>query len=316
MAEGLQLFSDKKGRLLERETLSFALADTHCHLSMLDGEKGSGDGAQFTDVHDALKRAHAAGLRLINCVSDPTEDARDPQAFYEEFKTWQQSFNVSAGEDLSAVAHISLSSGCHPHNARHYNKELEERLREMLSLPEVSSVGEIGLDYHYDFSPRELQRKAFEKQLELAAEFELPVALHLREAHDEAYEILRVYGLPPQGALLHCFNLGPHEFERFCELGCHFSIGGPVTFKSCEDLREALASAPLDRLMTETDAPYMAPAPLRGITCEPAFVYFTAAYLSELIATKQGMSFEAVGKRLYENALSFYVSKHLAGIKA
>lgn len=172
--------------------------------------------------------------------------------------------------------------GCHPHNAQHYDDALEAVLRERLHDARVSALGEVGLDYHYDLSPREAQRKAFRRQIRLAKEAGLPVVLHMREAHDDGFALLSEEGFPEAGTLLHCFNLDAAELARWVDAGCFIAFGGPLTFKKAEEVREAAKLVPADRLLTETDAPYMTPEPLRGTTCGPEHVAFTAAKLADV----------------------------------
>lgn len=177
---------------------------------------------------------------------------------------------------------VRIAVGCHPHNAKFYDDGLEADLRRLLMDPRVAAVGEIGLDYHYDFSPRDDQREAFRRQIRLAKECGLPIALHLREAHDEALVIMREEGFPEAGTLLHCFNLDWATLEPWVEAGCYVAFGGALTFKSTEDTREAATHVPVNRLLTETDAPYMTPEPMRGMTCLPDHVLFTAERLAEV----------------------------------
>ena len=172
--------------------------------------------------------------------------------------------------------------GCHPHNAQHYDDALEAVLRERLHDGRVSALGEVGLDYHYDLSPREAQREAFRRQIRLAKEAGLPVVLHMREAHDDGFALLSEEGFPEAGTLLHCFNLDAAELARWTEAGCFIAFGGPLTFKKADEVREAAKLVPADRLLTETDAPYMTPEPLRGTTCGPEHVAFTAAKLADV----------------------------------
>ena len=183
---------------------------------------------------------------------------------------------------IPCVPRIRIAIGCHPHNAAHYDDALEARLRERLHDENVSAVGEIGLDYHYDLSPREDQREAFRRQIRLAKEAGLPVVLHLREAHDDGFAILSEEGFPEAGTLLHCFNLDAAELARWVDADCYIAFGGPLTFKKADYVREAAKLVPLDRLLTETDAPYMTPEPLRGTTCGPEHVVFTAAKLADV----------------------------------
>ena len=199
---------------------------------------------------------------------------------------------------------VRIATGCHPHNAKHYDDALEAVLRERLADPRTAAVGEIGLDSHYDFSPRDDQRSAFRRQLRVAKECGLPVILHVREAHDEALAIMRDEGFPEAGTLLHCFNLDWDVLEPWVEAGCYVAFGGPLTFKKGDDTREAAARVPADRLLTETDAPYMTPEPLRGTVCGPEHVIFTAARLAEVRGCAPGEERAALLRRLLENARS------------
>ena len=192
--------------------------------------------------------------------------------------------------------------GCHPHNAKHYDDALELKLRELLVDPRVSAVGEIGLDYHYDFSPREDQRTAFRRQIRVAKEAGLPLVLHVREAHDDAFAILQDEGFPEAGTLLHCFNLDWAELERWVDVGCYVAFGGPLTFKKADEVRDAAARVPQDRLLTETDAPYMTPEPLRGAVCGPEHVVFAAEKLCEVRGLSRGEEREAFLNALMANA--------------
>ena len=192
--------------------------------------------------------------------------------------------------------------GCHPHNARFYDDGLEAELRRRLKDPRVAALGEIGLDYHYDFSPRDAQREAFRRQLRLAKECGLPVALHLREAHDEALAIMYEEGFPEAGTLLHCFNLDWATLEPWVEAGCYVAFGGALTFKNADEVRDAAARVPVERLLTETDAPYMTPEPMRGMTCGPDHVLFTAACLAEVRGCAPGAERRALLDQLMENA--------------
>lgn len=197
---------------------------------------------------------------------------------------------------------IRIATGCHPHNAKHYDDALEAALRERLADPRVCAVGEIGLDYHYDFSPRDDQRQAFRRQVRLAKECGLPVVLHVREAHDEAFSLMQEEGFPEAGTLLHCFNLDWATLEPWVEAGCHVAFGGPLTFKKADEVREAASKVPLDRLLTETDAPYMTPEPMRGMVCGPDHVLFTAERLAEVRGCAPGPKRAAFLRQLLANA--------------
>lgn len=177
---------------------------------------------------------------------------------------------------------VRIAVGCHPHNAKHYDDALEATLRERLRDARVAAIGEIGLDYHYDLSPRDSQQQVFRRQLRLAHELGLPVILHVREAHDDAFRILCEEGFPEAGVLLHCYNLDAETLAPWIGKGCYVAFGGPLTFKKADDVREAARTVPVDRLLTETDAPYMTPEPMRGMRCGPDHVVFTADLLAEV----------------------------------
>jgi TatD DNase family protein len=162
----------------------------------------------------------------------------------------------------------------------------------------VIAWGEIGLDYHYDHSPRGDQRRAFRSQLQLAKRLGLPAVVHLRDAHDEGYAILEEEGLPDAGCVVHCFTDGPELAKRFLDLGCHISFAGPVTFGKADQIREAARLVPLDRLLVETDCPFMAPAPYRGRTNEPAWAVLNAVRIAEV----KGMGATELAASLYSNA--------------
>lgn len=319
-----ELFIDKKQRVVALPQLFAPVADTHCHLLSLDDlERGSGDLALYKSAADALCRAYFAGLAFIVVVTDPAEDYTDPQEAFDQLARIQADAKILIEEHIDAgweiphtlkhlpkaellPQHIKVISGCHPHNASAYNSEIEDRLLQYANHSDVVAIGEIGLDYFYDLSPRDVQKRVFERQIALAKELKLPIALHVRDAHDDAYEILNRVGLPKEGCLLHCFNLGPEIYKKFESLGCKFSIGGPLTFsKAGLELREAMSEAELTNLLSETDSPYMAPAPFRGFKCEPAFTVFTMQKFLDIF-TERGFSAEHVCKMLYENALNFY----------
>ena len=197
---------------------------------------------------------------------------------------------------------IRIATGCHPHNAQYYDDGLEAELRRRLADPRVCAVGEIGLDFHYDFSPRDDQRQAFRRQVRVAKEAGLPVILHVREAHEEALAIMRDEGFPSEGTLLHCFNLDWDTLEPWVAEGCYVAFGGPLTFKNADEVRDAAARVPVDRLLTETDAPYMTPEPMRGMTCGPDHVIFTAERLAEVRGCAPGEGRKALLEQLMDNA--------------
>ena len=274
------VFRNSKGKAKPAPQLpaGVPVADTHVHLNMLP------------DPGLAIARAAHHGLRFLCCMTDPAEE---PQALGEDSTIWSAAEAYAAAQSwldrarsmldemegtATPLPRLRFACGVHPHNARLWHGAREELL-ELLHDPLTCCLGEIGLDYHYDFSPREDQRAVFAEQLRLAHETGLPVSLHLREAHGDALQILRQEGVPQAGCILHCFNLGPQELAPFLELGCYVALGGPLTFRKSWYTRLACRDVPVERLLTETDAPYMAPEPLRGTECEPAQTVYTLRML-------------------------------------
>ncbi|MDO4565366.1 MAG: TatD family hydrolase [Clostridia bacterium] len=188
--------------------------------------------------------------------------------------------------------------GVHPHNADEMNPSVMDELARALDSERIVAVGEIGLDYHYDFSPRETQKNCFSIQLELAAQKKLPVVIHDREAHGDTLDILRAHrdGL---GGIMHCFS-GSYETARDCiDLGLYIAFGGALTFQNANRLRETAARLPLDRLLIETDCPYMTPVPFRGKRNDPTLMHLTLKTLAETLKIDE----ERLAETLFENSL-------------
>ena len=189
--------------------------------------------------------------------------------------------------------------GSHPDDADHVDGALLARYRALCASPRVRAIGEIGLDYHYEDVPRTQQRVAFEKQLSLAEELDLPVIVHDREAHADMYELLRKYR--PRG-VLHCYSGSAEMARQYLTMGCYFSIAGPVTYKNAKKAPEIIAAIPLDHMCIETDAPYLTPMPFRGRRNDPSYVRYTAMKIAEL----KGISLEEVARATCETAKRFY----------
>ncbi|MCI0338874.1 MAG: TatD family hydrolase [Acidobacteria bacterium] len=179
---------------------------------------------------------------------------------------------------------IYAAVGVHPHEARLYDEALEQRLLEMSRHEKVIGWGEIGLDYYYDNSPRDVQRQVFRRQLELGRECRLPVIIHTRDAEEDTIEILRE-GWSGTGGIIHCFTGTQMLADAAIEMGLHISFSGVLTFKNSEELRNVARTVPMEKLLIETDCPYLAPVPYRGKRNEPAFVKETAAKLAEIKGT-------------------------------
>ncbi len=289
-------------REVEAPRLPRLVADTHAHLRMFD------------DPAFELARCAMRGVGFMCLMNDPCEAGTE---VFENLETWQadavgclDELRAQEGaENISPVLngeptlpYVRIAVGVHPHNAHLYDQTAETLLKQLLADPRVCALGEIGLDYHYDFSTPDQQRDAFRRQLRIAKEAGLPVALHVREAYDEALEILLDEGFPPSDALLHCCSLDEESLRPWVEAGCYIAYGGSLTFKKADDTRAAAHIVPRNRLLTETDAPYMTPEPMRGVACTPAHVLFNAAKLCEVLeCTTESAQIELLDQ-LMENA--------------
>lgn len=280
--------------------LEAPIADTHAHLDML------------SDVPLVLARCAVNGLGFICSIVDPTEDATKT---YKMLDSWRmrakeilpQIVSNTQAEleceiETSDVPHIRISIGCHPHNAKNFTPQIEQTLFKCLENPQTCAVGEVGLDYYYDFSSRETQRAVFRRQIRIAHECEVPLILHVRNAHDDALKIMKEEGFPVAGVLLHCFNLDYVTLEPWLEQGCYVAFGGPLTFKKSDETRSAAMRTPQNRLLTETDAPFMAPEPMRGMICGPEHTVFTVARLAEVCGMRSGKERKAFLEQIYQNA--------------
>lgn len=270
--------------------LGAPVCDAHAHLDMLE------------DPARALANAALAGVSFIATVVDLSEDERT----FSELDRWLEDaadILIAAGRSDLTVPEVRIVVGAHPHNASDYTPAIAARMLEAARLPRVSAFGELGLDFHYDNSPRDVQRAAFREQLEMAHEVGLPVIVHLREAHEEGLAILNETGVPAAGCVIHCFTEDAQTAERFLESGCMISFAGPVTFKKATALREAAVATPLERLLVETDCPFLAPEPFRGRKNEPAFTVLTAA----AIAAAKGISTQEVASAALSNARSIFL---------
>lgn len=247
------------------------LVDTHCHLDMLEDPDG------------ALARARDAGVTRV--VTIGVDEAT----------------NESAVALAEAHDDVWATVGLHPHDARLRTDALMARLAQLARAPRVVGVGEAGLDYHYDNSPREQQQAVFAEQIRLAHEIGAALVIHTREAWDDTFAILDAEGWPPR-TVFHCFSGGPAEAARCVEQGAVLSFAGVVTFRNADELREAARATPLDRIVVETDAPFLAPMPHRGKRNEPAYVRYTA----QRIADEKGVSLEEVARATTENATRLF----------
>lgn len=251
---------------------------------------------------------HLPGLIDAHCHLDYAPMASDLAACFEAGTAAgvQQYVHVGCSPDsieravtlANTHAQVFAVVGIHPHDAKHTDDALLDRLRDHAKNPKVVAIGETGLDYHYDLSPREAQRRSFAQHIELSRELDMPVVLHVRDAHEEALAI--VTEAKPRAempGMVHCFTAGPDEARAWLDLGFHISYSGISTFKKAQDIRDAVALTPDDRILVETDAPYLAPEPLRGRKNTPANVAFTCARLAEV----RGTTPEALARQAAQN---------------
>jgi TatD DNase family protein len=216
---------------------------------------------------DVLKRAEEAGLRKMLLVNSEAS----VESFVQTLEVAEIPNNIQK--------YVSL--GIHPHHAALYSEELESELMKRWQVPSVIAIGEIGLDYYYEYSPRETQIEILRHQLRLSLEKRKPVVIHCREAYPELAEILKSeFGT--WNGMIHCFTGNSKEAELFLELGFYISFSGIVTFRKATVLQEAAKFVPLNRMLIETDAPYLPPVPKRGQTNEPAFVIHTGDFIAGL----------------------------------
>ena len=232
------------------------LIDTHCHFNHKRLE---------ADIPGCLDRAAAADVRQMIVVG--YDLASSEQA-------------VSQAEQYPGVLFAAV--GIHPHDSKDWSSAADVRIRELAAHPSVIAIGEIGLDFHYDFSPREAQYAAFRAQMRLARDDGLPVIIHCREAYTETLEVLSEEGVRKAGGVMHCWAGTPEQAEQTVALGMALGFGGTLTFKNAEEVREAARRVPAEALFVETDAPYLAPMPHRGKRNEPAYTRYVADYLAGL----------------------------------
>jgi TatD DNase family protein len=250
------------------------MIDSHCHLA---------DPAFTADLPEVVGRARAAGVERAMCIL-AAGDAAESAAAIHVRRLWPD---------------VRIAAGVHPHQAGTFAGRAQDAaavVRKAVAAERANAVGEIGLDYHYDFSPPDVQKAVFSAQVTLARELHLPVVIHTREAADDTLNILRRVGKAASG-VFHCFT-GNVAFARSAlDLGFHISIAGIVTFARSTDIREVAAFVPADRLLIETDSPYLAPVPHRGKRNEPAFV----AVVLEQVAGLRRVPVDALREQLRRN---------------
>ncbi len=241
-----------------------AWVDSHCHL-------------QYEGMApDAVETAVAAGVAKIVCIGTDAAESK-------------KAVDMARGHPGRVWATVGL----HPHDAKNGVDDIVP----LLDAPEVVAVGECGLDYHYDHSPRDVQREAFAAQVALAHHRRLALVIHTREAWDDTFAILSAEGMPER-TVFHCFTGGSEEARRVLDVGAYLSFSGIVTFKKAGDVRQAAALAPLDRVLVETDAPFLTPEPHRGTRNAPSFVPLVGA----AVARAKGVTSEEIETATTANA--------------
>lgn len=252
------------------------LIDTHCHLTF---EELAGD------VAAVIERSRAAGVTgWITIGTDPQE-------------------NQNAVELAEKFENMYAAVGIHPHDARTVTADTLKELREIAQHKRIVAIGETGLDYHYNFSSHEEQKSVFAEHLKIAAELNLPVVIHCREAFDETMEILEQHSGDVKKVVFHCFSGSAAQAEIILDRGFYVSFTGAVTFKNAESIREAARIVPMDRMMVETDSPYMSPEPMRKQKInEPALMVHTAKRLAEL----KGMSLADFAEAVTATSKAFF----------
>ena len=247
------------------------LFDSHAHY---DDRKFKGD------VYEVITAAYKSGVKyILNAGSDISTSIR----------------SVKLAEEFDFVF---AAVGVHPHEVGKLKEDDLEEIEELCGNPKAVAVGEIGLDYYYDHSPRDLQKEWFQRQLDLAKNFNLPVIIHNREAHEDTMKILR-QGAPFKAeGVLHCFSGSREMAKELMQLGFYISFGGSITFKNARKTVEVLENMPMDRILVETDCPYLTPEPFRGRRNDSSYVKLVAEKIAEI----KGLTLEEVAKVTTENA--------------
>jgi len=248
------------------------LIDSHAHIQ---GKEYAGE------TEAVIQRAQDAGVQQIIVVGGAGD----------------LSSNESAVALAESNSNLYATVGMHPHDAKDVGAEELRKLKELTSHSKVVAVGETGLDYYYNHSPREVQRKVFTKFIHMACETGLPLVVHERDAAKEAAELLRGEGASNVRGVIHCFTGDYDAARRYLDLGFYLSFTGIITFKNAEPLRDVVRKVPLEKMFVETDSPYLTPVPFRGKRNEPAFVRFVA----ECVAGVKGLSIAEVARATSQN---------------
>jgi len=250
------------------------LTDTHTHLTM----------PEYQDITDVLDRARSAGLELIIDVGF-------------DITSSEKSTLLSAESDF-----IYTAIGIHPHDAKSFDEACYRKIQELLGRPRVVALGEIGLDYHYNLSSHDEQKRMFSKLLWTARDMKLPVIFHGRESYHDMVEIVKLEGQGKVSGVFHSFAGTLDELKWILDNGFYISISGLITFKKAENIIDIAKAAPIDKILIETDCPYLTPEPYRGKRNEPSYV----KYVAEALAKVKGMTVEEVGDVTAKNAKDLF----------
>lgn len=249
------------------------LIDTHIHLD---------DKSYQEDLNEVIKRADSADVKYF---INPGSDLRSLKEIPELVKKHRQ---------------ISPAFGIHPHDAKMFNENAEKLLIELIKKHKTIAVGEIGLDFHYNLSPPEIQKEIFIKQLRLAKEFCLPVIIHCRNAENELFEILKKEKI--KSGVIHCFSGNTEDAEKFINLGFFIGITGVITFPKAVKTKEVVKNIPIKSILAETDGPYLAPVPFRGKRNEPSYIH----YIVKEISAIKSLPFEETSSILFKNSVNCF----------
>ena len=256
----------------------FMFVDSHCHLEMESYD---------ADRDKVISRGIKAGLGYMLTVAT------------------EEKYFAAALEIVDSYAAVYGAFGIHPHNSREFNDRLAEKIKGLFSHKKFVAYGEIGLDFYRNYAPREVQIRAFRAQLALAKELSLPIIIHSREAREETLRIVRETGAADNGAVMHCFSYDLGTARELLDMGLHLSIPGTVTYNKASSLREIVRYMPLDRMLPETDAPFLTPEPHRGKRNEPAFVTLVVTQIAQSL----GRPVEEVSPVLCDNFVNLFLKR-------
>ena len=251
------------------------LFDSHCHL---EDERFQEDRAE------TMARMKDAGVNRCILAGSDMETSEQIVALTKEH------------------AHVYGVVGIHPHDAKTWTDDCAQRIADWTKEERIVGVGEIGLDYYYDHSPRDLQKEVFVKQLLLARQLDMPAVFHVRDAHGDVLDLLRANRSQLPAGVVHCYSGSVESAREYLDMGFYISFAGPITFKNANKLLDVAKYVPQDRILVETDSPYLAPVPMRGRRNEPTFVQYVAQTVAEL----RGISAEEMAQAAFENACRLF----------